>query len=77
MTIVTSSKYPEWKGNLLIGALAFTHLNRVVLNGTNYESEDRMLQGKGRFRYVAESPDGFIYAITEGPGTLLKLVPKK
>jgi len=77
MTIVTSSKYPAWKGNLLIGALAFTHLNRVVLNGTNYESEDRMLQGKGRFRYVAESPDGFIYAISEGPGTLLKLVPKK
>lgn len=77
MTIVTSSKYPEWKGNLLIGALAFTHLNRVVLNGTNYESEDRMLQGKGRFRYVAESLDGFIYAITEGPSTLLKLVPKK
>ena len=77
MTIVTSDKYPGWKGNLLIGALAFTHLNRVTLDGTAYKSEDRMLQGKGRFRYVAESPDGYIYAVTEGPGTLLKLIPKK
>lgn len=77
MTIVTSNKYPGWKGNLLIGALAFTHLNRVTLDGTAYKSEERLLQGKGRFRYVAESPDGYIYALTEGPGTLLKLIPKK
>ena len=77
MTIVTSNKYPGWKGNLLIGALAFRHLNRVTLNGINYVSEERLLQDKGRFRYVAESPDGFIYAVTEGPGTLLKLIPKK
>lgn len=76
MTIVTSNKYPGWKGNLLIGALAFRHLNRVTLEGTTYKSEERLLQDKGRFRYVAESPDGFLYAVTEGPGTLLKLIPK-
>ncbi|MBC7566615.1 MAG: PQQ-dependent sugar dehydrogenase, partial [Pedobacter sp.] len=75
--IVTSNKYPGWKGNLLIGALAFRHLNRVTLEGTTYKSEERLLQDKGRFRYVAESPDGYIYAITEGPGALLKLLPKK
>jgi glucose/arabinose dehydrogenase len=77
MTIVTSNKYPGWKGNLLIGALAFRHLNRVTLDGTSYKSEERLLQDKGRFRYVAESPDGYIYAVTEGPGTLLKLIPRK
>jgi len=76
MTIVTSNKYPGWKGNLLIGALAFRHLNRVTLDGTTYKSEERLLQDKGRFRYVAESPDGFLYAVTEGPGILLKLIPK-
>ncbi|RZL14545.1 MAG: PQQ-dependent sugar dehydrogenase [Pedobacter sp.] len=77
MTIVTSNKYPGWKGSLLIGALAFRHLNRVTLDGTKFKSEERLLQDKGRFRYVAESPDGFIYAVTEGPGTLLKLIPNK
>lgn len=80
MTIVTSNKYPEWKGNLLVGALAFTHLNRITLDGATYKSEDRMFQGKGRFRHVAESPDGFIYAVAEGVGAngvLYKVLPAK
>ncbi len=77
LSIVTSDKYPGWKGNLLLGALAGMHLNRITLNGTEFVSEDRLLQGKGRFRYAAESPDGYIYAVTEGPGALLKLIPAK
>ncbi|RYY12498.1 MAG: PQQ-dependent sugar dehydrogenase [Chitinophagaceae bacterium] len=80
MTIVTSNKYPGWKGNLLVGALAFTHLNRITLDGTTYKSEDRMYQGKGRFRHVTESPDGYIYAVAEGVGAngvVYKLVPAK
>lgn len=77
LSIVTGDKYPGWKGNLLVGALALMHINRVTLNGTEYKSEQRLLQNKGRFRYVAESPDGYIYAVTEGPGALLKLIPSK
>lgn len=77
LSIVTGDKYPGWKGNLLVGALALMHINRVTINGTEYKSEQRLLQNKGRFRYVAESPDGYIYAVTEGPGALLKLIPNK
>lgn len=75
MTIVTSNRYPAWKGNLLIGALAFRHLARVQLSDATYVSEEKLLQDIGRVRYVAESPDGYIYAITEGPGLLVKLNP--
>ncbi|HUQ64723.1 MAG TPA: PQQ-dependent sugar dehydrogenase, partial [Flavitalea sp.] len=39
-TIVTSDKYPAWKGNLLIGALALKHIARVQLNGTTYVTEE-------------------------------------
>lgn len=73
--IVTSDKYPEWKGNLLIGALALKHIARVQLNGTTYVTEEKLLNDVARFRDVAEGPDGYIYAITEGPGMLLKIVP--
>jgi aldose sugar dehydrogenase len=73
--IVTSDKYPEWKGNLLIGALALRHIARVQLNGTTYVTEEKLLDNVARFRDIAEGPDGYIYAITEGPGMLLKLVP--
>lgn len=74
-TIVTSDKYPEWKGNLLISALALKHIARVQLNGTTYAGEVKLLNNVARFRDVAEGPDGFIYAVTEGPGMLLKIVP--
>ena len=77
ITIVTSDKYPSWKGNILVGALAFKHIARVELKDTTYVKEEKLLQDMGRFRDVKESPDGFIYAITEGPGLLLKLNPEK
>lgn len=77
MAIVTSNKYPDWKGNLLVGALAFRHVARVQLDGVKYVAEEKLLQDVGRVRHVAQSPDGLIYVLTEGPGLLLKLVPKQ
>lgn len=77
ITLVTSNKYPDWKGNILVGALAFKHIARIQLSDTTYVKEEKLLQDMGRFRDVKESPDGFIYAITEGPGLLLKLDPIK
>lgn len=77
MALVTSDKYPGWKGNLLIANLAFRFLNRVQLDGTTFVAEEKLLENIGRIRHVAQSPDGFIYVITEGPGQLVKLLPKK
>lgn len=77
MMIVTSNKYPDWKGDLLVGALSFRHIARVELSGTKYVKEEKLIQDTGRVRHVAQSPDGVIYAVTEGPGLLLKLAPTK
>jgi len=77
MALVTSNRYPAWKGNLLVAALAFRQIARVQLNGTKYVTEEKLLQDTGRFRYIAQSPDGYLYTITEGPGLLLKLIPKQ
>lgn len=76
ITIVTSKRYPDWKGNILVSALAFRHVARVQLNGTKYQTEEKLLQDLGRVRHVAESPDGYLYVITEGPGLMVKLVPR-
>ncbi len=75
MALVTSDKFPNWKGNLLIGALAHQHVARVELNDKKFASEEKLLDKVGRVRAVAESPDGFIYVATEGTGLLLKLIP--
>lgn len=77
MTVVTSDKYPGWKGNLLVSALSFRHIARVQLDGAKYTGEEKLAQDIGRVRAVAEGPDGFIYAVTEGPGLLIKLEPGK
>jgi glucose/arabinose dehydrogenase len=44
MALVTSNVYPGWKGNLLVGALAFRHIARVQLTGTKYATEEKLLQ---------------------------------
>ncbi len=75
MTLVTSDRYPSWKGDLLVGALSFTYIARVQLNGTTFKNEEKLLEKVGRVRDVEQSPDGYIYAITEGPGRLLKILP--
>jgi glucose/arabinose dehydrogenase len=76
MALVTSKRYPNWEGNLLVGALAFQHVARVQLSGAKYNTEEKLMQNVGRFRHVAQSPDGYLYAVTEGPGQLVKLMPK-
>lgn len=77
MVLVTSDRYSGWKGNLLIGALAKTHVARIQLKGKTFSGEEKLLENIGRVRYVAQSPDGYIYVLTEGRGMLLKLLPLK
>lgn len=77
VTVVTSDKYPGWKGNILVAALAKQHIARVVLKDNKHIAEEKLLLGIGRVRQVAESPDGYIYAITEATGLLVKLLPIK
>lgn len=74
---VEGSRYPEWKGNYMVGALAQMHVARVEMNGKKYIGEERLLEKAGRVRCVAQDPEGFIYVATEGPGSLLKLIPLK
>lgn len=76
MALVTTDKYKGWKGNLLVGALSHKYVARVQLRNNKFVSEEKLLDGEGRVRAVTQSPDGFIYVLTEGPGQLLKILPK-
>ncbi|PRY86240.1 PQQ-dependent sugar dehydrogenase [Mongoliibacter ruber] len=77
MTMVTSDKYPAWKGNILVAALAGQHIARVEMDGTNYVTEEKLLEDIGRVRQVSQSPDGYIYAVTEATGLMIKLIPQE
>lgn len=77
MTQVKGDKYPGWKNSLLIGALSHQHVARVELADGKYVKQEKLLDKMARVRAVAESPDGYIYVATEGPGMLLKIIPVK
>jgi glucose/arabinose dehydrogenase len=76
MMFYTGNLFPEWKGNLFVGALAGQHLARLVLKGERVVAEEKLLtELKQRIRDVRQGPEGAIYLLTGG-GTLLRLLPK-
>jgi aldose sugar dehydrogenase len=76
MMFYTGDMFPEWKGNLFVGAMAGQSLVRLVLNGERVVSEERLLTDlKQRIREVRQGPDGSIYAFA---GTsLVRITPKR
>ena len=76
MVFYTGDLFPEWKGNLFIGAMAGQHLVRLVLNGERVVAEEKLLADqKQRVREVRQGPDGSIY-ILQG-ASIVRLTPKK
>jgi glucose/arabinose dehydrogenase len=79
MAFVSGSKFPQWQGDLLVGALRGQMLVRLVLDGEKVLREERLLHGKaGRIRDVRMGPDGLVYLLSDGPdGALLRLEPAR
>ena len=61
----TGDRFPEWKGNLFVGGMAGQRLARLTMKGTNVVSEETLVPQMGRIRDVRQSPDGYIYLITD------------
>ena len=76
MAFVTSDKYPNWKGDLLVGSLKFQYLHRVDLENGKVANEEKLMENMGRVRNVRQGPDGYIYASVEQLG-IVRLVPAK
>jgi aldose sugar dehydrogenase len=69
----TGDKFPEWKGQAFIAALAGRSLWRVQLNAGREVARVRMLESLGeRIRDVRQGPEGFIYLLTDS-GKLLRM----
>jgi glucose/arabinose dehydrogenase len=78
MTFYTGNKFPQWKGNLLVGGLAGMQLSRIVFNqqGLEIRRESLLLELRQRIRDVRQGPDGLLYLTTDMlDGAILKLEP--
>lgn len=77
MSFYDGDKFPHWHGNLFIGALAGTHLRRVVLDGREVTDQEVLLADMyERIRDVRTGPDGHLYLLTDSnQGRLIRLEP--
>jgi glucose/arabinose dehydrogenase len=79
MTFYDKDLFKDWKGDLLISALAGEQLRRVELKaGKVLRQETFLTELKTRFRNIITAPDGSIWILTDEPeGRVLRLTPKK
>jgi len=79
MIFYTGDLFPQWRGNIFIGALAGSLVSRLEIGDDKVLHEERILKGTGyRFRDVRQGSDGAIYFLTdESNGRLLRLTPAK
>ena len=77
MAFYTGTLFPEWQGDVFVGALKFRKLVRLDLeNGEIVGEEDLIADFGQRIRAVAQGQDGAIYILTDSPnGVLARLTP--
>jgi glucose/arabinose dehydrogenase len=77
MAFYKGDLFPEWQGDLFVGALAGRHLRRLELDGDRVTGQEELLSDLGeRIRDVETGPDGHLYLLTDASdGRLLRLEP--
>ena len=76
MAFYQGKLFPKWKGTLLLGSLAYTHLNHLNLSSEYHiTKENRLLKSlKMRIRDVLVGPLGEVYLSTD-EGNILRFIP--
>lgn len=72
----TGDLFPEWKGSLLISALAFEEVKRLEIEDGKVLSEEIILKGIGRVRDVKSAPDGSLYVALNRPDAIIRITPE-
>lgn len=77
MTRYRGDLFPDWQGDLLVGALAARNVHRVELDGARARDVATLFgELEARIRDVATGPDGAVYLLTDSPeGKLLRIAP--
>jgi glucose/arabinose dehydrogenase/arylsulfatase A-like enzyme/cytochrome c5 len=74
LEIYRGTMFPEWQGDLLVGALKGAHVNKLDLVDGRVISEQRILDElKGRVRDIKVAADGSIYVLVQNGGKVYRL----
>ena len=72
MTFIRNGQ-PNNEADILIGALAGTHIHWLKMKDNKRLTSSRSMNGYARFRDIRQAPDGKIYAMTESPNRFVQL----
>jgi len=77
MTFYDGKAFPQWRGDVFLGALAHRHLRRLEMDGDEVVAQEELLGDLGaRIRDVRTGPDGMLYVLTDAAdGRILRLEP--
>jgi len=67
MTFYSGDRYPGWKNNLFVAALAGQELLRLEIDGDKIVSQEAVFKEYGRVRDVITGPDGLLYVLLQNP----------
>ncbi|MBU2871888.1 PQQ-dependent sugar dehydrogenase [Colwellia sp. E2M01] len=71
MTYITSDKYPQWQGKVLLGSMKFTHVVLLDIDKGKVVKQTKLLADiGGRVRSIIQGNDGYIYVGVDGKGIL-------
>ncbi|MCE6992708.1 PQQ-dependent sugar dehydrogenase [Dyadobacter sp. CY323] len=76
MTFVTSDKFKDWKGDLIVGSLKFMQLQHLTVKGNKVTKREVIFDKIGRVRDVRQAWDGNIYVVLENSGKVVRISPK-
>jgi glucose/arabinose dehydrogenase len=74
MMIYSGALWPEWRGDIFVGSLKFDYISR--LDGTPMTEVEQLTGDETlRVRDVREGPNGGIWFLSVGNGTLYRMTP--
>lgn len=75
VAFLTSDRYPQWKGQLFVGALGGPSLTRLRVEGDQVLEKEPMWAGVyRRIRDIKQGPDGWLYLVVNQPdGRIIRL----
>ncbi len=71
----TGDKFPQWKNDLFVAALAQQELRRLEIRDGKVTHQEVLFKGVGRLRDMIVGPDGHIYIAFNNPDRIARLVP--
>jgi len=77
LTVYEGSLFPDWSGDLFVGALVNREVRRLVVEGDEVVGEESLFtELKVRIRDLRTGPDGALYIVTNGsPGEIIRVLP--